>query len=229
MKHKLQNLLKHKLQWLLLLTVLLGVSQGVWGWSFAFPGSFNDWNEGAWGNAGYGVCLSGGDAVYDFKLIRDNTWFSNSGAGTMTSSDCSNWTMYSSDSNNTNIKSESQGLYIFKVADENTPKISVLYNVVGSNYFKLKFKGANSTEITGNNNKKATVKLGVLTISSSNKLTVDYWNCYWYRQGDGNICNGNGGLRWKLETGIVVTPQAILGIVISPIVPWVMVFHSAMI
>ncbi len=31
MKHKLQTLLKHKLQWLLLLAALLGVSQGVWG------------------------------------------------------------------------------------------------------------------------------------------------------------------------------------------------------
>ncbi len=31
MKHKLQTLLKHKLQWLLLLMALLGVSQGVWG------------------------------------------------------------------------------------------------------------------------------------------------------------------------------------------------------
>ena len=31
MKHKLQTLLKHKLQWLLLLATLLGVSQGVWG------------------------------------------------------------------------------------------------------------------------------------------------------------------------------------------------------
>ncbi len=30
MKHKLQTLLKHKLQWLLLLAALLGVSQGVW-------------------------------------------------------------------------------------------------------------------------------------------------------------------------------------------------------
>lgn len=30
MKHRLQTLLKHKLQWLVLLTALLGVSQGVW-------------------------------------------------------------------------------------------------------------------------------------------------------------------------------------------------------
>lgn len=34
MKHKLQTLLKHKLQWLVLLTALLGVSQGVWGRQF---------------------------------------------------------------------------------------------------------------------------------------------------------------------------------------------------
>ncbi len=32
MKNKLQTLLKHKLQWLLLLAALLGVSQGVWGY-----------------------------------------------------------------------------------------------------------------------------------------------------------------------------------------------------
>lgn len=32
MKHRLQTFLKHKLQWLVLLTALLGVSQGVWGY-----------------------------------------------------------------------------------------------------------------------------------------------------------------------------------------------------
>lgn len=37
MKHKLQTLLKHKLQWLLLLAALLGVSQGVWGNSKLIP------------------------------------------------------------------------------------------------------------------------------------------------------------------------------------------------
>ncbi|MBQ4032974.1 MAG: hypothetical protein II620_03330, partial [Paludibacteraceae bacterium] len=31
MKIKLQTLLKHKIQWLLLLAVLLGISQGMWG------------------------------------------------------------------------------------------------------------------------------------------------------------------------------------------------------
>ena len=30
MKHKLETMLKNKLQWLLLLAALLGVSQGVW-------------------------------------------------------------------------------------------------------------------------------------------------------------------------------------------------------
>ncbi len=37
MKHRLQTLLKHKLQWLVLLTALLGVSQGVWAATFSIP------------------------------------------------------------------------------------------------------------------------------------------------------------------------------------------------
>lgn len=46
MKNKLQTLLKHKLQWLMLLAVLLGVSQGVWGDSnvTVYFAPSTDWN-----------------------------------------------------------------------------------------------------------------------------------------------------------------------------------------
>ncbi len=50
MKQKLQNLLKHKLQWLLLLAALLGVSQGVWAATIYFDNS-----EANWSNVYYGL------------------------------------------------------------------------------------------------------------------------------------------------------------------------------
>ena len=45
MKHKLQTLLKHKLQWLLLLAALLGVSQGVWGYTVYFDNTNTNWSN----------------------------------------------------------------------------------------------------------------------------------------------------------------------------------------
>lgn len=49
MKNKLQTLLKHKLQWLMLLAALLGVSQGVWGYSMEKGKAITV--EGGWGNS----------------------------------------------------------------------------------------------------------------------------------------------------------------------------------
>ncbi len=57
MKHKLQTLLKHKLQWLLLLAALLGVSQGVWARSY-----------------------SGGEKLY-FNMAAVSWWIADSGNG----------------------------------------------------------------------------------------------------------------------------------------------------
>lgn len=47
MKQKLQTLLKHKLQLLLLLAALLGVSQGVWGTTYYYRGEKNSWGATA--------------------------------------------------------------------------------------------------------------------------------------------------------------------------------------
>ena len=86
MKHKLQNLLKHKLQWLLLLAALLGVSQGVWGvdnirltGNFTANGVSPGWSNtssltfaNATGNWYYGTfnVTNGGDA----KVVEYNNW-----------------------------------------------------------------------------------------------------------------------------------------------------------
>lgn len=62
MKHRLQTFLRHKLQWLVLLTALLGVSQGVWGYDmsgnvyFANTSAWSGVNirfyDGGWGTKG---------------------------------------------------------------------------------------------------------------------------------------------------------------------------------
>lgn len=48
MKQKLQTLLKHKLQWLVLLLALFGVSQGVWGYNIAKDSKIYFVNTDAW-------------------------------------------------------------------------------------------------------------------------------------------------------------------------------------
>ncbi|MBQ6766896.1 MAG: hypothetical protein IJP50_07835, partial [Paludibacteraceae bacterium] len=80
MKHKLQNLLKHKFQWLLLLAVLLGVSQGVWGTDYYITGAVGTGGWGTWKkmtqsetNIYYYECTSLGD----FKFSNNSDYNEN--------------------------------------------------------------------------------------------------------------------------------------------------------
>lgn len=94
MKHKtLQKLFRYKLQWLVLLTALLGMSQGVWAWD-------NLTIEGAWDNTkhdikgtDYQVYLAVGN--YCFRLHTtngDGKYFGN----TADISNSGTWTFYAS-------------------------------------------------------------------------------------------------------------------------------------
>ncbi len=75
MKHKLQTLLKHKLQWLLLLVALLGVSQGVWA-DYYYRGGKNNWGatkmtQSSDGSYWYYTATSGN---HEFKITTGNNW-----------------------------------------------------------------------------------------------------------------------------------------------------------
>lgn len=74
MKHKLQNLLKHKLQWLLLLAALFGVSQGVWATDYWIRGSMNNWGSTKMPGGVLTLDLTSG-TKYEFKITSaDGTW-----------------------------------------------------------------------------------------------------------------------------------------------------------
>lgn len=92
MKNKLQNLLKHKLQWLLLLTALLGVSQGVWADTVIyFDNSNTNWSNVrlAIGKSGYSEFGHAMTSVSGTKLykITYNYW-----------SDATEWAIHNSTS-----------------------------------------------------------------------------------------------------------------------------------
>lgn len=86
MKIKQLTTLKHKLQWLLLLAALLGVSQGVWAWYYS--GTTNGWNAdalSAGGNAGANwdyktLTGTGNDIEFKFRPNSGN-WDGNIGNG----------------------------------------------------------------------------------------------------------------------------------------------------
>lgn len=76
MKHKLQTMLKHKLQWLLLLAALLGVSQGVWALSLSGDYYFDNSNA-KWSNVYLIVGKSGWTQAIKMVELCDGIYYVN--------------------------------------------------------------------------------------------------------------------------------------------------------
>lgn len=124
MKHRLQTLLKHKLQWLVLLTALFGVSQGAWAHDWSIHGSWdNTDHEFENGTNQYTISLSA-NGTYTFNIRRnDGWWFGNNGTISQTESGC-NW-MYEANGNITTLKTKAAGNYVFEICWYGTNQIKL--------------------------------------------------------------------------------------------------------
>lgn len=136
MKQRLQTLLKHKLQWLVLLTALLGVSQGVWAHDWAVHGTWdNKDNYFENGTDNYSVSLSAGQS-YTFNIRKSNgNWYGNNGEISQTESGC-NW-QYNPNGDQTKLTTSYAGTYLFHIC------------YYGDNYVKLNVTFPDPVKIKG--------------------------------------------------------------------------------
>lgn len=113
MKNGFSTILRHKLQWLVLLAALLGVSHYVWGGTFTLRGSFNSWSNSAWIDDDIYVFLDK-NTTYTFQLYGWNKYFKIKGTTHITG-DVSDWWLHKDASNNVSIDTDSNvdGYYKF--------------------------------------------------------------------------------------------------------------------
>lgn len=86
-------------------------------------GSFNDWGGGNPLSSGSTTITLGAKATYTFKVEDNGTWYGND--GTMTSTNCTDWTM-SSSKGDCKITTTIAGVYTFKW-NNSSKKLSVVY------------------------------------------------------------------------------------------------------
>lgn len=123
MKFKLQTMLKHKLQWLLLLAALLGVSQGVWGGTYAVHmtnGTGDNWIDNALTEQStdyYTATITlSASKTYTFGIKWNDNWKTNGGAY---SSESSGGWWHLNGTENTTMTTSVAGDYVFKVRYKN--------------------------------------------------------------------------------------------------------------
>lgn len=198
MKHKtLQKLFRYKLQWLVLLTALLGMSQGVWAWN-------NLTIEGAWDNTkhdikgtDYQVYLAVGNYCFRLHTTNDNgKYFGN----TVDISNSGTWSFYASTTSggrcNNNgsayLKVTTAGTFTFRSDDysDADPSVTVTYPSAPSNpnlYVRgiINWDDCNSTNIMTESSGVYTWSYN-LTASTlySFKIAGSDWN--------GGYCYGTG-------------------------------------
>ena len=130
MKRKIFNTLKHKLQWLVIASALLGVSQGVWG-SNEVHGNFSgSWADTDISSMTASITMNAG--TYQFGIRYGGTWYSKTN---LIIARNKNVTDQDLETNNGNItlNADVSGTYTFKLKDNNgKPRLSVTFPSSGS-------------------------------------------------------------------------------------------------
>ena len=86
-------------------------------------GSFNSWGDSNKFTNDEAIITLNANTTYEFKIVDNGTWYGNN--GTMSSSNCSNWT-FSTSAGNAKITTTISGEYKF-TWDSSTKKVSVTY------------------------------------------------------------------------------------------------------
>lgn len=155
MKHKLQTLLKHKLQWFLLLAALFGVSQGVWGYKSGcyIVGNWDSWSY--WhslSNTGDEVTIDLANASYEYHFNARRKYDDDSGSHEFGCEGCQKTgsgdvTLYHADNNNyAKLKTTVAGKYKFKLKgwDGNNPIITVTFPSASTDTYDVAGNGTSS-------------------------------------------------------------------------------------
>lgn len=125
MKHRLQTLLKHKIQWLVLLTALLGVSQGVWATWYvrgSFPG--HDWDAYYALNGDNSVTITLNEGDYEFKL-DNGSWNDGCGKKNDNASCGSECSIQWNKGGNIGFKAPQDGNYTFTFNLSSSPSVTI--------------------------------------------------------------------------------------------------------
>lgn len=126
MKHRLQTLLKHKLQWMFLFAALLSVSQAALGTDFpCIKGTINNWSCQSISNS-VTVTLSAIDYEFGVSNSSDNDFYKNA---TITRDDNSKVLSNDNSGSNAILKADIAGDYIF-TWDSDRKIITVTYPTV---------------------------------------------------------------------------------------------------
>lgn len=138
MKRKIFNTLKHKLQWLVLLTALLGMSQRVWGYKSGcyIVGNWDNWSY--WhslSNTGDEVTIDLTNASYEYHFNARRKYDDDSGSHEFGCGGCQKTgsgdvTLYHADNNNyAKLQTTVAGKYKFKLKgwNGNNPIITVTF------------------------------------------------------------------------------------------------------
>ena len=119
-------------------------------------GDFNSWSSG---NSSYKFSFNGNvgtlsvtleaKSTYNFKIVQDGTWRTNSNAGTMKRDNCSDWDFNTQggDNNNTKIITDIKGTYIFKY-NKSTYTLSITYPNIDKVFIKGGMNSWGSDECT---------------------------------------------------------------------------------
>ena len=145
-------------------------------------GSFNGWGESNSLQSGSTDVTLNANATYEFKVNDGSTWYGNN--GTMTSTNCTDWTM-SSSAGNCKIKTTIAGVYTFKW-NASSKKLSVVYpteaveinyyitgtgNLVGGDGWK-----ANEIKMTNNNGTYTHTFTALAAGNYEMKITQGNWD-----------------------------------------------------
>lgn len=201
MKIKLQNLLKHKLQWLLLLAALFGVSQDGYCWDrcmrLGVNGNYTEYTDytDVDGKHCFTITLNTpGDIGVFYREDTGTDYSYNWDSGYLTRTNRTNWSIYTSNSN-TRMNVDAPGTYKFYIWwDNGTCKMTVEYPWVVYGNFSGSWKSYNISSGT-----TATITDAVANSSREFKVFTD--NVYSCQTSTCGTMSRSNCSNWTLYTG----------------------------
>ena len=142
-------------RWLIMALMMLVGTSSAWAETY-LAGDFNSWDSA---NNSYKFSFSGDNgtlsitlnakSTYNFKIVQDGNWRTNSNAGTMKRDNCTGWdfSTIGGNDNNTKIVTDIQSTYVFKY-NKTTNTLSITYPNIDKVFIKGGMNNWGSDECT---------------------------------------------------------------------------------